>query len=279
MLDRTVPAAAGPAPRLPATAPPEPRLRPTLGYLCRQVEDGHPAVMRDVWLPDPLRDEARVALDSYQRLTATALAPLILDWVAGVNRGLGNPLRGEGFVGWSTEVVGALRGLPVAVFHAGTRAEAQRAFTFQPSAGELFALLDAHARPLQAKAIALRRLLDTKPPPLEKDALTAEEREAIAADFGRRARAAMAEANPEPPGPVAAPDDTYATRPMNREQLRAAYAQQAKSQDMTTATLARTRLAMLGAEVPPAEAVPPESTPPPDEAEIPWHDNRGEPRP
>jgi len=257
---------------LPATSAKPPVLSPSLRATVDRAADPHPDVgIRGLALPRGSRGEAEQALARLGQLLTPAEPHRVTAWLTGVNKGVAAPLPGEELARRLPEFVAALRPLPADVFTAATRREAQIAFKFFPSIAEAHALLRAHAAPLIARRDGLRRLLDigeeASPRPL-----TQAERDAIGADMQQKLAARIAEMSAEEIKREEVSLHSQ-TRPLSRDQLRAAYEQQATDENPLVASIARTRLRGLGVDMPePSRKVEPEASA--EDERVPWIDEQ-----
>lgn len=86
----------------------------------------------------------------------------LLDWLLPIPAVVRNGGRGEAETkAWFAGVCLACAGLPASLFNRATQAEALRTFQFFPSAADIYQLVAADKAKLAARAMILRKMLDT----------------------------------------------------------------------------------------------------------------------
>jgi hypothetical protein len=229
---------------LPATPSKRPSLSRGLGNVVDRALNPHPDLgLRDVLLPEFLRAEAASAAERYDQLAQPVDRPRMMAWLAGVNGGMGHPLKDQEFADRATDIAQALGDLPADVFTSGTRTDAQKAFKFFPGVAELNEFLRPLAVPIVRHRDVLHRLLDAREAEqTERAALTDEQREQIVSDFQRK----MAELRLELPSERETGKPPATATPLSHAQLVAVYRNQlANARTDLDRNAALTRLQML----------------------------------
>lgn len=109
-----------------------------------------------------IHNQTRMALDALEPLLVPVTERHLREWLAPIPVGTRNPGKTPSeLLGWVGAVCLACAGLPASLFNRATQAEALRTFQFFPSAADIYQLVAEDKAKLAARAMILRKMLDT----------------------------------------------------------------------------------------------------------------------